>query len=187
MPALAAGQCSGPIATVVNMRANQSVGLYYWGGIIDPGNLVTERWENNNSRAGNTVTVSGPDLIVTTQTVTRTSTSLNGVITYKLSIGNQVKNQGNASAAGFSVGYYLSTDKVYSTSDLFVCARSVTSLAAGVLNPSTGVTTSSCAFPSTTVKGTPYYVIGVADYLKAVAESNENNNATSSTATVSLP
>lgn len=152
---------------------------------------VTDNNGATSAPAATTVTVKNvapsPDLIVTTQAATVVATVKKGVTTYKLSVGNQTKNQGNTSAGSSSVGYYLSTDAGYSSNDIFVCARSVTSLAAGVANPTTGVTTSSCSIPSGVVKGTPYYVIGVADYLKAVAESNEDNNAKSTATTIAAP
>lgn len=188
VPALAASQCSGPISTVVNMPTNQGTGAYYWGGVIDPGNLIGESAESNNNQPGNAVTVSGPDLIVSALTA--------AVITGNkpLSIKDQVKNQGNtavASTTTFNTAYYVSTDNLLSTTadNILVtnCARTFNGLAVNTANPLTATTETKCKFPATATRGNLYYVFAVVDSGNTVVESDETNNTKISTTQVKVP
>ena len=185
---LAGNACnSGTISW--NVSASQKQGDFYIGVIADGRAAVVEGTEGNNTLAKKTVIRTNSDLLLTSITSTVVTTvKSNGTTTYKLSVGDQVKNQGTGTTAiGFSVGYYLSTDTEYSSNDIYVCNRVVSTLAANAANPPTGTVSTSCSFPATAVKGAQYYVIGMADYLKAVVEIDENNNNKSTTTQITVP
>jgi subtilase family serine protease len=88
-----------------------------------------------------------------------------------------VSNTASAGAAGgaapsFSVGIYLSTDNVITSSDRLIASRFVSGLTPGASSPyGTAVT-----IPNNVTPGT-YYIGAIADYGNAVAESDEMNNA----------
>ena len=106
-----------------------------------------------------------------------------------LAMESQVKNQGDVAADGFNVGFYLSTDDVYDATDILAadCTLTVASLAANALYPPTGTSSTRCAFPKAATRGEKYYIIGVVDYAKTVAESDENNNSKRTALSVAIP
>lgn len=86
---------------------------------------------------------------------------------------NTVKNQGTGSTViGFSVGLFLSTDSVITTSDIRLGGRSVGPLAAGT--SSSAMTT--VTIPTSIATG-KYFLGAIADELRQVPETNETNNA----------
>ena len=93
-------------------------------------------------------------------------------MTRTFTIYNSVKNDGTAPAGPFSVGFYLSGDLTFTTSDTRIGTRSYTGLAAGAaaVNENTAV-----AVPGSVPGGT-YYVGTILDPEGAIAEANENNN-----------
>ena len=142
--------------------------------------------DGGQSFADTTVTVKDVQPIDLIVTKLAASISTKGGV--KLNVADQVKNQGTAAAGSFGVGFYLSIDTTLGAEDIYVCSRSLTGLAANTSNPTgTKTVTTSCAMPSAAVKGTKYYVIGVADYLKVVGETNEANNNKVTTTQVTIP
>ncbi|HET7481443.1 MAG TPA: CARDB domain-containing protein [Actinomycetota bacterium] len=118
-----------------------------------------------------------PDLVVT-----RTTAPASGSVGGRLSVRDVVKNKGTAKAGASTVTYRLSTDRRASSDDLKLRAtRSVSSLGAG---KSSGGTTR-VTVPDTTTPGA-YYVVACADGKKKIAESNERNNCTATSATTDI-
>jgi hypothetical protein len=176
---LAAGTSNPASGTTVTTCSTSAVtpGLYYVIGFADFGASVAEKVETNNTWPSSTRISIGPDLIVSFISASKSSNTL--------TINNAVKNQGSWSAGASEISFYLSTDQTLSTaSDTFVCKRSVTLLNAGVSNPTSGATTTTCTIP--TVPAGSYYVIGFADSAGAITEARENNN-TQTGALITIP
>ncbi|MBI3292248.1 MAG: hypothetical protein HYZ73_05510 [Elusimicrobia bacterium] len=163
---LAAG-ASSRTQTTLTIPSRVSPHTYYLGAIADYTNVRTETNETNNAITGNIIAVSpGADLVMTALSgpsrATRGST---------ITIANSVANQGVGSAASFSVGLYLSTDAVMTTSDTRIGTRSVNNLAAGASSSAnTSVTLSN------RLNARTYYLGAIADYTSKRPESNETNN-----------
>jgi len=165
----------GQQTLTINSTISASVapGSYYIGAIADSRNNVAESNENNNSLAGNRMTISRSDLLMVS--VSGPTSATPG---QQIGVVATVKNQGNGSSGGFYVSVYLSTDPVitpwddaFETGDLEIGAAYVAGLAASAQQ----TLTINCTIPST-LTGT-YYVGAIADSRNGVAESNENNNS----------
>jgi uncharacterized repeat protein (TIGR01451 family) len=148
-------------------------GLYYIGAIADSRNNVAESNKNNNSLAGNQMTISLPDLVLTS--VSGPASAAPG---QQIGVVATVKNQGSGSSGGFYVSGYLSTDPVitpwddaFQTGDLEIGAVYVAGLAASAQQ----TLTINCTVPST-LTGT-FYLGAIADSRNNVKESNESNNS----------
>jgi subtilase family serine protease len=160
--ALAAGQC----ATVsVGGTANAPAGLYTLGAIVDPGNVVLESSEGNNTRAGNTLDVGDkPDLVVST--VSGPAAAPPGAA---ITTAVSVCNQGTAASAVTTVEVRLSADAVITSADALSGSAPLGALAAG-----------QCATVS--VGGTAnapagLYTLGaIVDPGNGASELNEGNN-----------
>ena len=154
-------------------------GQYYIIAVADYSAYVTESNENNNNRAlAVTVTAPNIDLRISSFTSTTTSTTPNGYIyptVYEYNSGTTL--------AGYNyIGYYLSTDSVYSVGDTYLYNSYISSLSGGTST----YATPSLTIPSTTTPG-QYYIIAVADYASYVTETNENNNTRAMRITVTAP
>ena len=167
IPILAPGathSCAGPI-TLPKLDA----GSYFVGGLADQGNVVLESNENNNGLAATnttTITVFGPDLIVTSVSAPGT-----GVSGGNINVAFVVMNQGTSSSPASRLGIFLSVNNIISSADTdtgFGC--DIPALAPGA--------TSSCAGLLTLprIAAGVYFVGGFADIRNEVVESNENNN-----------
>ncbi|QIX61065.1 T9SS type A sorting domain-containing protein [Hymenobacter sp. BT18] len=119
-----------------------------------------------------------PDLALSAATLG--STSINAGSSLSASV--KVTNSGKASASASTVGYYLSTDNVFSTSDVPLATTTGASLAAGA----SATRSATLAIPSGTAAGS-YYVLFVADPSEQVTETNETNNVTSVSLKVTRP
>ena len=147
---------------------NLAPGIYYIGAIADTGNRVAESNENNNSLAGNQITiVSRVDLVVTS--ISGPASASSG---QQISFTATVKNQGSANAGQSSVTVYLSKDSIITKDDVEMGSGSISSLAAGGQQT---ITINSTIFAS--IAPGSYYVGAIADKWNTVAESNENNNS----------
>ncbi|MGB9977773.1 CARDB domain-containing protein [Methanobacterium sp.] len=158
---------SGPLYTTITIPSNIS-GTYYIGAIVDSQNNASETNKLNNVKASSsTITLSSPDLVAQSMS-TLLSVYKKGS---KITIKNTVKNQGNGAAKAFNVKFYLSKDKIITSSDTCLGQRSLTSLAAG------GISAGSNSFtiPST-IKSGSYYLIMVIDPVNSIIESNKSNN-----------
>nr|WP_245119648.1 CARDB domain-containing protein [Hymenobacter volaticus] len=156
-----------------------TAGTYYVLFAADHLNAVTETNEANNVRSV-VLTVMSPtvDLLVQ-QPYLNNSSAVPGssVVT-----NSYVYNQGNSSAASSSVGYYLSADNTLSSNDILVGSTFGSTLTGNSSNYRSG----SITIPASTAIGT-YYVFFVVDYQNLVIETNENNNATSTTLNIVAP
>ena len=154
-------------ATTTCPRPVVAPGTYYVISVVDSGGTVAETNEGNNQRGSSNGVVIGPDLIPTSL-----SAALSGT---NIVIDDALKNQGNVDVSAlFDVSYYLSGDVIYNSGDTLICKRSLSGLAAGVSNPTTGTVTTTCSRPS--VSPGSYYVIAVVDSGGTVAELDEGNN-----------
>ncbi|MBI3804769.1 MAG: hypothetical protein HY282_13515 [Nitrospirae bacterium] len=130
-----------------------------------------ERGEPNNTLATTATLNIGPDLIPTAVTASKSGSTL--------TLTDSVKNQGTASGA-FTVRFYLFLDSTYPAgTDIFICSRSVASLAAGASNPTSGTQTTTCTVPSAPAGS--YFIIVNDDSGGAVSESIESNNTKATT------
>jgi len=130
---------------------------------------VPESNENNNSLAGNQISVASPlpDLMLPSVS-SASSTSLGKSIPVTV----VVKNQGTVSSGGFYVGVYLSSDATITTKDNKIGTTYLNGFAA---NAEQTVTINGKVPPKLSLGN--YYIGAIADVENRVAESNESNNA----------
>ena len=175
---LAAGT-SAYRTTAVTIPTGTTPGYYYVLFVADPANAVTETNENNNV-ASTTIQVTVPtvDLSPTYAYLSQTTVAAGN----STNVSCYLNNLGNSSASPANMGFYLSTDNVFSANDVLVGSQANTTLAGGgYLSIYATITV-----PAATASGT-YYVLFVADPANLVAETNENNNVTSTTIQVTVP
>jgi subtilase family serine protease len=160
-------------------------GLYYLGAIADDAGEVIEPDELDNVVvAGSTLEVHAPPL---SDLVPSFVTFSPGTVDagQNIAISEGVLNQGDASATGFQVGVYLSTDPVLDTGDVLIGMRLL-----GTLDPGSESTVNGLPLqiPPDTQAGT-YFVGSWADDTELVPEKDEGNNrlVALSTLTVNVP
>jgi subtilase family serine protease len=154
--------------TVITMPSSVPSGTYYIGAVADIWGYVPESDETNNTLAGNQMTITGPDL--TMSSVSGPASALTGG---SITISNTVAASATAGGAtGFYVGIYLSMDAEVNTSDILLTYRYVSSLSPGDTNKEDTVYTLSSSIPSGT-----YYIGAIADVFGYAAESDETNNS----------
>ena len=161
---LAAGAVSsGPVSLMI--PPDTAPGSYYIVGRADWNAVVAETSNTNNDRAYGYLRVGG-DLVVSTLSVPVTARA-NGPLT----VTDTTKNQGLAPVQGSETGFYLSLNASVDPSDDFLGSRMAPPLDT---SQSTSISTQ-LTVPSDTAPGT-YWLIAVADWNGAVAESTETNN-----------
>jgi len=160
-------------------------GLYWLGAIADDADQVIEPDELDNVVvAGATLEVHQPPL---SDLVPSFVTFSPGTVDagQDIAISEGVLNQGDASASGFQVGVYLSTDPVLDAGDVLLGLRLL-----GTLDPGSESTVSGLPvqIPPDTPAGT-YYVGTWADDTEVVPEKDEGNNrlVALSSLTVTVP
>ena len=136
--------------------------------LADAANTVNESLETNNTRASAAVKV-GADLQVTVITAPAIAAAGGSI-----NVADTTGNQGAAPAAASSTGFYLSTNGAVDAADVFLGSRSIGELPAGATSSATTV----LQIPANIAAGS-YFVIGVADWNGAVAETLETNNSRS--------
>jgi hypothetical protein len=104
------------------------------------------------------------DLVVTHVTVPD-----KGVKGCNIIVSNTIKNQGNGTAGGFRVNYYLK--KSLNSASIYIGQRYIQSLGSGASNNQNTY----LSIPTNITKGN-YYLLTYADAGKNVLESNETNN-----------
>ena len=167
---LSAGASSSESITVT---APVTAGTYYYGACV--GTVTNESDTANNCSAAVTVTVTAPDLVVESPSVSA-GRPLTGA-TFTLSA--TVRNQGNAAAGSTTLRYYRSIDSTISSSDTPAGTDSVSSLGPG----NTSAESISLAAP--TSAGTYYYGACVGTVTN---ESDTTNNCSAAvTLTVVTP
>ncbi|WP_201985264.1 CARDB domain-containing protein [Hymenobacter rubidus] len=175
---LAAGQYYSHYDSPV-VPASTAPGAYYVLFVADPLNAVSETNENNNV-AYQAIQVLAPSVDLQIQQPVLSTAS----VTPGFSVGGScyIYNGGNTTANTSTVGFYLSTDQVFSTNDVLLTSTTGTSLFPGQSSSRYG----SLIIPTGTTAGN-YYVLFVADPLNVVAETNENNNVAYQSLTVLGP
>lgn len=126
------------------------------------------------------VMAQGPDLVITSGSPTATPAQVKPGQSLTLSSWT-VRNSGNIRATTFRNGFYLSTNAVISSGDLFLDGNTNSGLDPGQSFTWGGPTVT---IPASVSPGT-YYVGILVDRENVVAEANENNNYVSRQITVS--
>jgi subtilisin family serine protease len=162
---LLADGASSSASTSLTLPTGTATGTYYILALADAANTVAESIETNNTRTSGIVRV-GADLTVTVLDAPALAAAGSSI-----SVADTTANQGSSPAAASSTGFYLSTNGIFDTADMFLGGRSVGELPAGATSSATTV----LQIPPDVEAGT-YYVIGVADWNGAVAETVETNN-----------
>ncbi|HUJ79442.1 MAG TPA: CARDB domain-containing protein, partial [Nitrospiria bacterium] len=174
---IAAGASSNA-STSLTIAATVPAGIYYLCEMADYDNRIPEISETNNALCSTTtVTVLGPDLIVSAIGPAPAS----GGPGITMNISNSVKNTGAAETGAFQTAFHFSTDTTYGNGDDVASPtlRQIVSLGTNV----TSTATTGVAVPGTLPVGL-YYVCAMTDSTNVVAESNETNNSLCTTTTV---
>jgi subtilase family serine protease len=163
----------------VTIPADTPLNTYFLIACADSVSNVVETNEGNNCTASaGTVMVTRPDLIEDT-VANPPATAAPGTT---ISVTDTVKNQGLVAAAASTTRYYLSLNTVKDAADaLLPGSRAVPALAPGAIHNGTVTVTIPVDTPLNT-----YYLIACADNLNIVVETNEGNNCTASTGTVTV-
>ena len=165
IPMLVADGVSVTTTATIGLPATIAPGTYYVLAVADASNAIAESLENNNLRASTGVRV-GADL----QT-TYVNAPAFGAAGGSISVTDTTVNYGSAPAAASSTGFYLSTNSTVDAADAFLGSRAIGELVAGA----TSTVATTLQLPAQITPGS-YYVIAVADWNNAVAETIENNN-----------
>jgi hypothetical protein len=160
---LAAGAADSCTFTVTYSAA----GSYKMWAQVDSDQQVAELNETNNVFGPQTITVSNPDLILSSLTAVSTAKACQTIY-----ITDTTKNTGQNPAGASTTKFYWSKNSTYDSTDSYLGSRSVGPLAAGAY--SSGST--SIKIPCGIATGT-YYIIGIADGDNVVVEGNETNNS----------
>ncbi|OFY86520.1 MAG: hypothetical protein A3F72_06410 [Bacteroidetes bacterium RIFCSPLOWO2_12_FULL_35_15] len=162
------GGISSYKSITLTIPLSTTVGNYYILFYADYSNSVAETIETNNVRRNTLAVVSSTtDLLINTQATGSGSVAAGGSI----SSSCYILNQGSASASSSNVGYYLSTDSVWSVSDTYLNYYSGGAMAAGA----SSYRSSTLTIPVGTTPGN-YYLLFYADYSNMVNETVETNN-----------
>jgi subtilase family serine protease len=155
-------------------------GTYYLLGVVDYLHEVAESDETNNTRyVPIYVTPTRPDIKVLANPYLSPKQGTPGS---RITTESYVYNVGTALAGACQMGYYLSSDPIFSTNDVRIGSSAVRALQAGYSD----IVTGSFTIPATTTGGR-YYVLFVADYLNQLQDSDRSNNFAFSTFTVNGP
>jgi subtilase family serine protease len=163
----------------VTVPVGTAAGNYYVLFVADPQNSVTETIETNNV-SSQPLTVIAPtvDLYVSGAYASPTSVGAGATI----NVSCYLENQGNAPANPADLGYYLSSDNVFSANDIAVGSLAGGSLAGGGYMSRY----SSVTIPTATAPGN-YYLLFVADPQNVLTETLETNNVASAVIQIIAP
>jgi subtilase family serine protease len=162
---LIAGGAASAVNTSVTIPQSAAPGTYYIIANADAAIEVGETAETNNTKATGAIKV-GPDLVVSAISVSATAAP-GGTI----SVTDTTKNQGAGIAGMSSTGFYLSSNTTIDATDKFIGSRPVSELAP---NGSAAASTS-LVIPADTLPGS-YFIVSLADWNTAVAETSDTNN-----------
>lgn len=152
----------------ITIPINTLSGNYYVLYVADHLNTLVENNETNNvAYLPLTIVASQVDLVVKQATAAPT-TILSGDV---VNVSSWVHNQGNGTVANTELGYYLSTDTLYNTGDIYLDASFVDTLQGG---DSSGQQLA-LTIPITTTTGN-YYLLYYADHQVTRAEADKTNN-----------
>ncbi len=160
-----AANASSSATTTLTVPPGTPAGAYFVIVQADATNAVAESVETNNTRFG-TQTLVGPDLAVGKITVPAIGGAGSAIV-----ISDTTQNKGAAASPASTTGFYLSTNFVLDSSDVFIGGRSVPPLDAGAGDTATTTLT----LPASLATGS-YQIIARADDSNAVAEASETNN-----------
>jgi subtilase family serine protease len=164
------------------LPANTALGAGYVLFVTDYLNQVAETDETNNIAAlAIQVKKSNIDLVLDYNFDVRPARTAAGT---DFKISYYLDNLGTTPAYMPTVGFYLSTDAVLSSDDLFIGGYQY--YRNSVFPSSYVYLTNLATVPRSTVPG-QYYVLGVADYQDDFAETNETNNVHSAPLEVTAP
>ncbi len=175
-----AGGASQSGTVTVTIPAATPLGTYFLLACADDLNAVAESNEGNNciASATATVTVTRPDLVENTVSAPP-ATKARGT---SFPVTDTVQNVGAVASGASATRYYLSLDAVKSAGDaLLTGSRTVPALAAGASHSGTVTVTIPAATPLNT-----YFLLACADGPNTVVETNETNNCTASSTTVTV-
>lgn len=144
-----------------------SPGVYYVIAVVDIAGVVVESNETNNIKVSAKIYI-GPDLLASSVSVTGTKLSFT------------IKNTGTVASGDFAVGFYLSSNSTYESTDLPLCSHNVASIAVGAAYAATGITSLTCVVPVEVAIGV-YTVMMRVDSGDVLVESNETNNIKAAT------
>lgn len=163
--ALSAGTMSTATLSLT-IPAGTATGSYYILARADADSQVTESNESNNVKAV-AIHVGPPDLVVSSLAAPAA-----GGAGLTITVSDTTHNQAGTGPAPASVTrFYLSSDGVWTSSDLMLGLRDVPALGPGDSSSASTVLT----VPPGTASGT-WYVIAKADADGLVAETNDGNN-----------
>ena len=163
----------------LTVPAGTAPGNYYVLFAADYLGQVSESNESNNvSAVSLVVTPPSIDLTITQATVSPLNTAAGN----PLNLSCSIVNQGNATANSSSVGFYFSTNATLDASDQLLTSQYGPALAPPYSSQRYGT----AAVPPGVAPGT-YYILFVADYQNQVSETNETNNVSAISFTVSPP
>lgn len=157
---------SSTATTILTIPRYLTGGDYYIGAIADPGNVIAEADENDNS-LGIPLHIIGPDLRV--DGLSLPGSALSGV---PLTISSRAFSTQGGSGS-FTVDFYLSSDQAITTGDVYLGRRTVSSLAVAGASTATATVT----IPNYVFTGR-YYVGAIVDPYNYVKEETETSNAT---------
>jgi subtilase family serine protease len=179
VPSLAAGGTHSGTITVT-IPSTTPLNSYFLLACADDLSAVAEINETNNCIASSTatVTVARPDLVENTVSAPP-ATKARGT---SFPMTDTVQNLGAVASGPSTTRYYLSLDAVKSANDtLLAASRAVPGLAVGGTHAGTVTLTIPVATPPNT-----YFLIACADGPNTVVESNETNNCTPSSTTMTV-
>jgi len=169
-----AGGATSAATTSVRIPATVSPGSYYIGAISDANGTNPESDEANNTTSQAITIASGIDLAFSAYSAPGSGTTGTSV-----NVANTVRNNGTGTSASSYVKFYLSTDAVIDSTDVYLGQRSVGTLSGGA----TSAATKSVKIPATVSPGS-YYIGAIADANGTNPESDEANNTTSQAITI---
>jgi subtilase family serine protease len=143
-------------------------GIYYFLAIADSTNVVAETNENNNL-IYQTITINNvdqPDLIIAPL-----AGSLVANRGSNLSLSYTIENQGSLAAQASTTKFYLSTDTILDSNDIFLFSDAVEPLASNT----TSLEQANIAIGNNLNTGT-YYLLAQADSESVITENDETNN-----------
>jgi subtilase family serine protease len=163
---LTAGSSSTESASV-NLAKTLAAGNYYLFAKADGGNAISESDENNNVsyQAITIAEAMKSDLII--NSISATSATVGTSFNFSYSI----QNQGAGSTDAGYTGFYLSTDTILDSADVYVGSDGVSSLLSQVSS-----TESATVFLSSNLGAGTYYLFAKADAGNNTIESDETNN-----------
>ncbi|MBL7784394.1 MAG: T9SS type A sorting domain-containing protein [Chitinophagales bacterium] len=174
------------LSQTVTLPATINAGNYYILFRADASFQIVESNEANNT-VTRTISITNGEAIVPDLTPSNLSTPLAATAGDNISLSYVVNNIGTGDAGATVTAFFFSADTLYQTSDILLSTYNTATIVAG---GNTGAVTQNVSIPSGATTGN-YYILVLTDYNGQLNESNENNNLTrqsiSITATTQLP